>query len=776
MTDRGPSPLAANDLQTLLAATLASLLDFVGICTPDGRVVFINPAGRRLTGLSQDADVSQLHADSFHTPDALRELHGDALPSVLRDGQWNGETTLRTITGEHIPVSIAIVIQRGAPGHPFYLATVMRDLRGRVRTEEALRDSEARAHFLADAVPTQVWTSDTRGIITWANQCACRYLGRNTDAVRAMEWTDIAHPDDWAHARSSWAASRESGEPFHAELRLRRADGAFRWHTVRASAMRDSSGVILQWYGTSADIDDARTTRDALERERAFLAAVLENLSDGVVACDAQGQLTLFNRATREFHGLPESRIPSEEWSDHYALYRPDGRTPLERAEVPLFRALQGEEVRDAEMVIAPRDLPARTLRASGRPLRAADGTIAGAVVVMRDVTNTRRLEEQLRQAQKMEAVGQLAGGVAHDFNNLLTAISFSVEFLRAELPPENALRADVDQIGEAAERAAALTGQLLAFGRRQRLQPRPVNLNDCVASVMRMLPRLIRADIKLRSSGDSRAAWTVVDPGQVEQVIVNLILNARDALPDGGEILVATHVVALTTDVVHPHGVIRTGDYAVVSVSDNGSGMDDATLTRLFEPFFTTKERGKGTGLGLATVHGIVEQSGGSVVVSSMQSKGTTFAVYFPLHLQTDDASLPVVAAPGMTDALPTVLLVDDEALVLQLGERTLARAGYSVVTAANGETALELLADGRVRSPFLLVTDVTMPGMGGFALADEVGETYNPDATLFISGFTTGQQLGDGLPDASRRVLLSKPFSAAQLLEAVQRATGPR
>ena len=633
MTDPASPPIGADELQLLLGETLASSHDFVGITDGDGRILFINSAGRRLVGLAANSDTSALPAGALHPPESWAVLQDDAFPAALRDGRWTGETILRTLSGDDLDVSITIAVQRVTAGQPLHFVTILCDTSTRVRAESALRDSEARARFLADAVPTQVWTSDSRGVIDYANQCACKYAGLDLDAVKAMHWTDIVHADDRAGAKSLWAASRESGAPFHAELRLRRADGVFRWHTVRASRMCDAAGATLQWFGTSADIDDARSTSHALEQERAFLAAVLENLSDGIVACDADARLTLFNRATREFHGLPESRIPSEEWADHYALYHVDGRTPLQRSDVPLFRALQGEEVRDAEIVIAPRTLPARTVRCSGRPLRAGDGTITGAVVILHDVTDTRRLEGQLRQAQKMEAVGQLAGGVAHDFNNLLTAISFSVEFLRAEVPPDHVLRADIDQIGEAAERAATLTSQLLAFGRRQMLQPRPVNLNDSVASVMRMLPRLIRADIKLRSSSDEREAWTVVDPGQVEQVIVNLILNARDALPDGGEILVATHVVALTTEVVHPHGVIHAGDYAVVSVSDNGSGMDEATLTRLFEPFFTTKERGKGTGLGLASVHGIVEQSGGSVVVSSMEGKGTTFAVYFPLH-----------------------------------------------------------------------------------------------------------------------------------------------
>src|SRR6266850_7691862 len=330
---------------------------------------------------------------------------------------------------------------------------------------------------------------------------------------------------------------------------------------------------------------------ETLANERQFLRTMLESLEVGIVACDSNGILTLFNRATRELHGLPETPIPPEHWSEHYSLYEVDGRTPLKKEAIPLFRALQGEHVRNAEIVILPRNGPPRTLLVGGQPIMDPQGRKVGAVVALHDITERKQLEGQLRQAQKMEAVGQLAGGIAHDFNNLLNVIMGYGELLMERLGDDGPMRDKVGQIRNAAERAAVLTRQLLAFSRKQVMQPRVLDLNALLGETDKMLRRLIGEDVELVTVRAPDLWRTKVDPGQIEQIIMNLVVNARDAMPQGGRLTLETSNVILDEEYAWHHHGARQGRYVMLAAGDTGIGMDAETQTRIFEPFFTTKE-----------------------------------------------------------------------------------------------------------------------------------------------------------------------------------------
>ncbi len=397
---------------------------------------------------------------------------------------------------------------------------------------------------------------------------------------------------------------------------------------------------------------------------------------------------------------------------------------------------------------------------------------VRGALEKRRLARERDKLEEQLRQSQKMEAVGRLAGGVAHDFNNILTAISGYSHFLLNSMPPEDPNRADVEEIKKAGERAASLTRQLLVFSRQQVLQPRALNVNLIVADIEKMLHRLIGEDVDLAASLAKNLGTIKADPGQIEQVIMNLVVNARDAMPHGGRLVLETANVELSAEYVSMHLEAAPGPHVMLAVSDTGHGMDATTLSRIFEPFFTTKEKGKGTGLGLSTVYGIVKQSGGSIYVYSEPGKGSTFKIYFPRveeaaqPLRTDR---PAVKAMGGSE---TILLVEDDEMVRKFLVRALREAGYSVLEADKPETALALFERHKERVD-LLMTDIVMPGMRGDELAQRILAVRAGLKVIFISGYTEASMLRHDLLDPNVN-FLQKPLNPDLLAQRLREILG--
>ena len=400
------------------------------------------------------------------------------------------------------------------------------------------------------------------------------------------------------------------------------------------------------------------------------------------------------------------------------------------------------------------------------------------AIAMLEDITPRRqaederiRLESQLRQAQKMEAVGQLAGGVAHDFNNLLTAIRGYSEFALNRLGDEtSSIRKDIEEIAKSADRASSLTRQLLAFSRKQLLQPRILQLNDVVGEVDKMLRRLIGEDIEVVTVFGRALGRVKADPGQIEQVLVNLVVNARDAMPDGGKLTIETKNVDIDEEYAAAHEGLSPGRYVMLAVHDTGHGIDAETKSRLFEPFFTTKEQGKGTGLGLATVYGIVKQSGGYVVVESEPGNGAAFKVFLHrLEAGTDEVEHVVHIAEERPRGSETVLLVEDEEVVRNLVREILEGNGYTVLEARNGAEALEL-GRGFTSPIHLLVTDVVMPKMSGRELAERLVTIHRETRVLYMSGYTDGAIGQHGVLDPHTE-LLQKPFTFDALAQKVRK-----
>lgn len=498
-----------------------------------------------------------------------------------------------------------------------------------------------------------------------------------------------------------------------------------------------------------------RRAEAARQESEQRLRRIFEHVSDALFITDAAGMVTDANRAAAELTGidLVELQAGTRTLAAVLGVDDPGGGHSGFSGAVPdASDALSGE----------------LRLRHAGGAMQVVDvraATFAPGLVVhtVRDLTNERRLEEELHHSQKMDAIGRLAGGVAHDFNNVLTTIGCVSQLVIETFDADDERRPDLQDILAATRRAAGLTRQLLAFSRKQILQPRVLDLAEVVANMERMLGRLIGEDVELSTAVD-HGLWSVrADPGQLEQVIMNLAVNARDAMPDGGRLLIGAANVTLTAPLPHENGVVPAGEYVLLRVADTGCGMDAATRARMFEPFFTTKAPGKGTGLGLSTVYGVVKQSGGHLVVESTVDQGTEFVLYFPRTIAASTAPGTRDEDVAVTSGRATILLVEDDTSIRALTHRILSANGYDVLDAASGERALAMLGE-RGTDIDLLVTDVVLPGMTGRELADRLRAVHPRARVLYMSGYTDDEVIHRGVMELSRGLLV-KPFTANEL-----------
>jgi signal transduction histidine kinase/response regulator RpfG family c-di-GMP phosphodiesterase len=499
-----------------------------------------------------------------------------------------------------------------------------------------------------------------------------------------------------------------------------------------------------------------------LTRERQLLSRILDSLEDGVVALDTAGNVTAFNPRAEMLLGCgPREFVPAD-WIGACGAYLPDQKTPLPKDRDPLAHAMAGKSLKDADIYVKNLRVPGVELTVAATPLRDAGRALIGGIAVFRDVTERRRLERQLSQAQKMEAVGQLAGGVAHDFNNLLAVITGYGEFLLERFEEGDSAHEDLTQLLSASQRAAQLTKQLLAFSRRQVVQPKILELNSIVANVEKMLRRVIGEDIDLKTVL-APDLWSVrADAGQLEQVIVNLTVNARDAMPNGGAITVETENVTFGEEYPLTDPRVKPGAYVVLALSDTGGGMDSETQVRVFEPFFTTKEPGKGTGLGLATVYGIIEQLDGFIRLRSELGVGTTFKIYLPRASGSEQpATARRTIRPAAANA--TILLVEDEDAVRNVTARMLESRGYSVLEARDADAARAACAEHGSRID-LLLTDIVMPKTSGPKLAEELIANHPGLRVLYMSGYS-GAALSRHATLPEGVGYLEKPFTASTL-----------
>jgi PAS domain S-box-containing protein len=635
-----------------------------------------------------------------------------------------------------------------------------------VGMNQVLHESEEAHRLLFEASPLPLFVFDVETLAPLAvNEAALVLYGYDHDEFMDLEVSALAvHGQDAARARlASWGDSEAAGTS-----RYRRKNGSqfVAEYTTRA----------LPFAGRRARISVIKdiTDRYQAEQTRALLAAIVQSSNDAIVSKQLDGKITSWNAAAERLFGYSAQEAIGQSIS---ILIPPD---QIEEERTLLKRIADGDRINCYETVRRRKDGKLVSVSISLAPTRDSSGKVVGASKTARDLTAQRsaeealrRAEEQLRQSQKMEAVGKLAGGVAHDFNNVLSVILSYSELLVSDLKPGEPMREDLEEIRTAGRRAADLTRQLLMFSRQQVLEPRVLDLNEVLVGMDKMLQRILGADVDLVSLPTQPLGRVRVDPSSIEQVIMNLVVNARDAMPTGGKLTMETDNVVLDDAYASAHLGVTPGSHVMLAVSDTGTGIDKATLTRIFEPFFTTKGPGKGTGLGLSTVFGIVNQSRGSVWVYSELGKGTTFKVYLPRVDEPVDI-VRSIEVPKTLRGSETILLVEDDDQVRVVARGILTRSGYEVIEARNAGEAL-LHSEGRAGTIHLLLSDVVMPQLSGPELAKRLAKSRPDMKVLCMSGYTDDSIVRHGVLEA-HIAYLQKPITPEALTTKVREVLDAR
>jgi two-component system, cell cycle sensor histidine kinase and response regulator CckA len=589
-----------------------------------------------------------------------------------------------------------------------------------------------------------------------------KVLGYSPEELKGSSALGQIHPEDRARVQAAAEEARRTGLGTNLEYRIRHKDGTWRVLESTSSVIRNDKGISEKLVIVNRDITERKRASEALRLSEASFRSMIEKAPYGIYRATAAGQLLRVNPALERMLGYdsPGELLKKNLARDLY--FEPDEHQRI----IELLATRKS--FKDVEVEWKRKDGTLTKARCSGLLVKDEGEEEAYFEVFAEDATEKRLLERQLQVAQKMEAVGRLSGGIAHDFNNLLGVIIGYSQVLKKKLGDANPLREHAEEIEKAGQRAASLTRQLLAFSRQQVLAPAVLELNALLTDLGKMLPRLIGEDVELSLQLDPRIGRVKADQSQIEQVVMNLVVNARDALPQGGRLVIETANVNLDHAYALHHPGSRVGPYVVLSVTDNGTGMNVETLAHLFEPFFTTKERGKGTGLGLATVYGVVKQSGGYIWVDSELGKGSSFKVYLPQIDEPVSAPAPAALPADSFRGEETILLVEDADALRKLAHALLEQNGYHVLAAENGETALKIAEQNRERI-HLLLTDVIMPGMTGRTLADRLIALRTGLKVLYMSGYTDSAIADQGVLEPGT-YLLHKPFSEETLIQKVR------
>jgi len=727
-----------------------------------GMVVDVNPYLVELLGISHQAFLGKQLWDLGFFKDIIANK-ANFVELQQKEYIRYEDRALETDDGRRVEVEFVSNVY--VANHEKVIQCNIRNVSERKLATKKLRESEEQFRAMFELASIGMAQADPRtGQWLRVNQKMCTITGYSAPELLKKRISELTHPDD---RQTDWEklqrVVRGEASDYRLEKRYLRKDGTVAWVNVNMTLIRDAAGQPLRTMATIEDI----TERKGTEESHARLATAVEQSAETIVITDASGTILYANPAFEKVSGYTRAEALGQnprilKSCKHDAEFYREMWTILLRGEVWSGRLINKKK----DGTLYEED-------ATISPMRDATGKVVNYVAVKRDVTHEAELEVQLRQSQKMEAVGQLAGGVAHDFNNLLAVIRGNAELLLME---EWKLKAEaregLEQVVDASERAANLTRQLLAFSRKQVLQPQPLVLNDVIANLTSMLKRVIGENIDLQCHYAALLPYVQADPGMMEQVILNLIVNARDAMPEGGQLRISTEHTQLDEAQTRVNPKAHADGFVCLRVSDTGSGIAPEVLPRIFEPFFTTKDVGKGTGLGLATVYGIVQQHQGWVEVSSQVGEGSTFKVFLPAIPTPVRPRAVVEAGANIRGGSETILLVEDEHAVRLTTRRVLESRGYTIKEATNGREALEQWHHYS-REIALLVTDIIMPGgMTGHDLAERLWGKKQGLKVIFMSGYSA-DVVGKN-PEflrRSRSQFLQKPCAARTLLETVRR-----
>ncbi|HYL69583.1 MAG TPA: PAS domain S-box protein [Candidatus Limnocylindria bacterium] len=630
------------------------------------------------------------------------------------------------------------------------------------RIRRRLLEREELFRLISENAADMIAVVDMEGRRIYNSLSYQRVLGYSPEELKGSAALEQVHPDDRNQLIAAAEEARRTGVGRSMEYRIRHKDGTWLVLESTSSVIANAAGEPEKLVIVNRDITGRKQASEALRLSEASFRSVIENAPYGIYRASMEGRLLRVNPALQKMLGYDSAQ----------ELLQINPATDLCRDPLEHKRLLDllADHMRfqDVEVEWKRKEGTFMKARCSGWPV-AAEGSVAACFEIFaEDVTEKRLLERQLHVAQKIEAVGRLSGGIAHDFNNLLGVIIGYSQALLKKLGVGNPLYEHAEEIEKAGQRAASLTKQLLAFSRQQVMAPAVLNLNVVITDMGKMLHRLIGEDIDLELNLNSEIGQVKADQGQIEQVIMNLVINARDAMPEGGKLMVETAETSLDEAFTRQHPGSRVGRYVIISVTDTGTGMTPETLAHMFEPFFTTKDRGKGTGLGLATVYGVVKQSGGYILVESELRKGSCFKVYLPEINEPVSSPVRVTSPTETFHGTETVLLVEDAEALRKLAHTLLEQNGYRVLAAASGLEALKLVEDKHDRID-LLLTDVIMPGINGRVLAQRLAPIQSGLKVLYMSGYTDSAIADHGVLDEGTS-LLHKPFSEEALIQKVR------
>jgi len=735
-------------------------------CTLDlqGAFTAVNPAGERLSGYSERELIGTLAIDLIAgdvRDEAVRQFQRRLTTGAVSTAD---ESILVTRDGNRVPIEITSTIFTDDSGAPVGVLGLVRDISERRAAATALLLSEERFRSAFDHAAVGMALVGLDGRWLQVNESLCRLLRLSREELLRKTFQDVTHPDDLeadlAFERQLLAGDIHS---YQMEKRYFDRDGGVVWVLLSVSLVRAEDGSPGYFISQIQDITERRSAQLALERSTAQLAEAQQLAQLGSWERHANGALSWSDEMYRIF-GLDESTDTLDEARIMQCVHPDDRAGALEAAHAA---SDAGRPILLEYRVLLP-DGEIRWVQARGHTVFEA-GVAVGRRGTVQDITARKeaeadrdRLRDELHHAQKLEAIGRLAAGVAHDFNNMLTAIEGYSELLLNKLDPHAAEYAHASQIRRAADQAAALPRQLLAFGRKQTLEPRVVDLREVVRNIDELLRSIVSARVRLETV-TTEPALAYVDADKLEQALINLVVNARDAMPEGGRVSISIGTEEVDEALAAEHDV-TAGRYSVVCVEDTGHGIDPDTIGKIFEPFFTTKSSGLGSGLGLASVYGTVSQSGGFVRVESEPGHGARFEIFLPT----------AVEVPTTRGRTLGVLVAEDEPLVRDLAVSVLEGGGFAVRAAANGQDALELF-ERHAEAIDVVVTDMVMPEMGGRDLADRVLERRPETPIVYMSGYTDEAPLAEP-EDGSAPTFLQKPFSAEALVSTVRAATHPR
>jgi len=767
----------AEQLIHLQAAALGAAANAIAITDAEGVIRWVNPAFTVMTGYGLEEVLG--YKPNILTSGEHDSAFYESLWNTILSGQvWRGEMTNRRKDGQLYYLDQTITPVMNDAGTITNFIAIQQDITHRKHAKEEraqlttqIEIQRQRLNTIVANVPGVVWEvwgepDGPTERVGFVSDYVEVMLGYSVEEALSTPnfWRSIVHPDDWEPTVQAAAANFANGHGGRLEFRCVAKDGRVIWVESNSTVIMNLNGQSVGRRGVITDVTERKQAEVSLRLAEEKYRSIFENAVEGIYRSTPEGKLTSVNPALVRILGyaseedLIAHRMESE--IQHYVDPNCHEKLKAMLAEKGVVAGFECEVYR--------KDHSKLWISQNIRALRDASGNLLLHEGSVEDIAERKSLEEQFRQAQKMEAVGKLAGGVAHDFNNLLTAIIGYSDLNLQQLPPGDLRRSDIEEIKKAGQRASALTRQLLAFSRKQVLEPRVLDLNHTVSDMHKMLQRLIGEDIQLDPVLDPALGRTKADPGQVEQILMNLAVNARDAMPDGGKVTIETANVDLDEQYASDHVTVKPGPYVMLAISDTGCGMDRQTQAQIFEPFFTTKALGQGTGLGLSTVYGIVKQSGGSIWVYSEVGKGTTFKIYLP-RVDEEVRELQRTAPPAeFPRGTETILVAEDDETVRTLTIAVLKTLGYQILEAANGDIAL-LICRNVEREIHLLLSDVVMPEMSGRELVQRLAGMRPHMRVLYMSGYTANAIVQHEVLDGSVN-FLQKPFTPSALAQKVR------